>query len=281
MFLFKLRINIISQELNFQQVKTHNFPFNHYSKIDKIEIFKKGRENLTNMEAPRLGYFAMIFVLLLTVIGFIFVVFDLRGVAFAFELALLLAFMFLLSFAMFGLYHYRRGNWGIIGAILVVLIFDTLIISLFKGVFSTSYALTILFAIIGLVIVLYSYLTAPKEPEYVEKQYDKSKYYYALIDKESKEEVIEELKPEIKKEVKQEVKSELKAEQNAASMEKTFTPGKFVASKNGSKFHIPRCVWANNINKENQVWFNSKADAVAKGFSEHKCDIITGSTAPK
>lgn len=255
--------------------------FYHHSSIDKNEIFKKSKENLAIMEAPRLGYFAMIFTLLLAIIGFIFVVFDLRGVAFAFELALLLAFMFLLAFAMFGIYHYRMGNWGIIGSVLVVLIFDTLIIALFRRVFSTSYALTILFAIIGLIIVLYSYLTAPKNPEYVEKQYDKSKYYYPFTDKEIKEEVKEELKPEIRKEVKQEVKSELRAEQNAASMEKTFTPGKFIATRKGNKFHQPKCVWANNINKENQVWFNSKADAIAKGYSEHKCDIITGNTTAK
>ena len=223
------------------------------------------------METPRLSYFAMIVILLLTVVSFIFVVFDLRGIGFVFELALLLAFMFLLSFAMFLLYYRRRGSWGIIGSVLVVLIFDTLMIALFMRKFSTSYALATLFAIIGLIVVLYSYLTAPKEPEYVEKQYDKSKYYYPFIDK---AEAPSESKEEIKQEVKQEVKSELKAEQKTANVETTFTPGKFVASKNASKFHIPRCVWANNINKENQVWFNSKAEAIAKGYSEHKCDIV-------
>ncbi|MEK6892470.1 MAG: hypothetical protein AABX25_04750, partial [Nanoarchaeota archaeon] len=183
----------------------------------------------------------------------------------------------------FFLYHQRKGSWEIIGSVLVVLIFDTLIIALFRRVFSTSYALTTLFAIIGLIIVLFSYLTARKEPEYVEKQYDKSKYYYPSVSKmESNKESKEEIKEELKYEVKKEVKEELKAEQkNAASMEKTFTPGKFIATKKGNKFHQPKCVWANNINKENQVWFNSKVDAIAKGYSEHKCDIITGSTSAK
>lgn len=235
------------------------------------------------MEAPRLSYFAMIFVLLLTIIGFIFVVFDLRGVAFAFELALLLAFMFLLSFAVFGLLYRKRGNWGIIGAVLVVLIFDTLIIALFRGVFSASYALTILFAIIGLIIVLYNYLTARKEPEYVEKQYDKSKYYYASVSRmESNEESKEEIKEELKQEVKKEVKEELTAEQKkAALMKKNYALGKFIASKKANTFHVPICVWADNINEENQVWFDSKRDAVAKGYSEHKCDIVTGTTKAK
>lgn len=228
------------------------------------------------MEAPRLSYFAMIFVLLLTIIGFIFVVFDLNGVAFAFELALLLAFMFLLAFAVFGLtvfgFRYsRRGNWGIIGAVLVVLIFDTLIIALFMGVFSTKYALTILFAIIGLIIVLFSYLTARREPEYVEKQYDKSKYYYSSVDK-----------IETKEELRQEVKEELTAEQKkAALMKKNYALGKFIASKKADTFHVPLCVWADNINEENRVWFDSKKDAIARGYLEHKCDIITGTTTAK
>ena len=227
------------------------------------------------MEAPRLSYFAMIFVLLLTIIGFIFVVFDLRGAAFAFELALLLAFMFLLAFAMFFLYHRRKGSWGIIGSVLIVLIFDTLIIALFRRVFRASYALTILFAVIGLIIVLFSYLTAPKEPEYVEKQYDKSKYYYSSVDR-------IETKEEIKEELKQEVKEELTAEQKkAALMKKNYALGKFIASKKGETFHVPLCVWADNINEENQVWFDSKKDAIAKGYAEHKCDVITGNTTAK
>jgi len=179
-----------------------------------------------------------------------------------------------LSFAVFGLLYRRKGNWGIISAVLVVLIFDTLIIALFKGLFSTSYALTTLFAIIGLVIVAYSYLTAPKEPEYVEKQYDKSKYYYPFVEKkanmdeEAKEEVKQELKPEIKREIKEELKSEQKQESNMA---KLFTPGKFVASKKANKFHSPKCDWASRISKENRVWLNSKEEARAKGFEADKC----------
>ena len=228
------------------------------------------------MASPRLSYFAMIFILLLTIVSFVFVVFDLSGVGFVFELALLLAFMFLLSFAVFLLYYHRRGSWGIIGAVLVVLIFDTLIIALFRRKFSTSYALATLFAFIGLIIVLYSYLTAPKvqEPEYFEKQYDKSKYYYPFTDKkesldeQTKEEVKQELKPEIKKEVKEELKAEQKMQSN---MQKTFTPGKFVASKKANKFHSPKCDWAQRIDKDNQVWFNSKEEAKSKGFEADRC----------
>lgn len=234
------------------------------------------------MAAPRLSYFAMIFILLLTIISFVFVVFDLSGVGFVFELALLLSFMFLLSFGVFLVYHGKRGSWGILGAVLVVLIFDTLIIALFRRHFTTSYALTTLFALIGLIVVLYSYLTAPKvvEPE-EEKQYDKSRYYYPFVDRkenvdeEMREEVKQELKHEVKKEVKpelkEEIKDEMKAEQKRANITTAFTPGKYIASKKANKFHSPKCDWAQRIDKENQIWFNSKEEARAKGFEADRC----------
>ena len=233
-------------------------------------------QNYNVMAAPRLSYFAMIFILLLTIVSFVFVVFDLSGVGFVFELALLLAFIFLLSFAVFLLYFHRRGSWGIICAVLVALIFDALVIALFTRKFSTSYALATLFAFIGLIVALYSYLTAPKvqEPEYFEKQYDKSKYYYPFtnkkesLDEQAKEEVKQELKPVIKKEVKEELKAE---QRQAGNVSRAFVPGKFVASKKANKFHSPKCDWAQRIGKDNQVWFNSKEEAKAKGFEPDRC----------
>jgi len=211
------------------------------------------------MEAPRLSYFAMIFVLLLTIIGFIFVVFNLNGAAFAFELVLLLAFMFLLAFAMFFLYHRRKGSWGILGSVLVMMVFDTLAIAFFRGEFSTSYALTILFAIIGLIVVISGYLAAPKETEEEWEQYDKAKYYYPLVDKNE---------PDAREEMKQEAKSDLKKEQKVTA---TYSPGKYIASKKANKFHSPKCDWAQRIGVDNQVWFNSKEEAEAKGFEADKC----------
>lgn len=42
--------------------------------------------------------------------------------------------------------------------------------------------------------------------------------------------------------------------------------GKYVASKNGSKYYLPSCGGANRINEENKVWFDSTAAAVAAGY---------------
>jgi len=41
---------------------------------------------------------------------------------------------------------------------------------------------------------------------------------------------------------------------------------KYVGSVNSDKFHYPDCRWAQNIIEENEIWFNSKEDATAKGY---------------
>ena len=205
------------------------------------------------MERP-ISFFVMLFILLFAGLGFIFVVCDLYGFSFIFELGLLLAFMFVLAFAMFLIYQDKQKSWGIIAAVMLLLLFDVFIIFLITRKFTLAYATATIFAIAGLIVALLNAIMLQKERKEVveEPQYGKSKYYYPFIEKE-------------------EVKQEIKKEQNVVS---TFTQGKFVASKSGSKFHLPKCVWANNINKVNQVWFDSKADAEIKGYSEHKCDIV-------
>lgn len=42
--------------------------------------------------------------------------------------------------------------------------------------------------------------------------------------------------------------------------------GKFVASKDSDKFHKPSCRWAKKILSENEIWFDSAADAIAAGY---------------
>jgi len=56
-----------------------------------------------------------------------------------------------------------------------------------------------------------------------------------------------------------------------AKVEKTFKPGKFVASKFGGTYHIPKCDWAKKIKQNNLVWFNSKEDAKKAGHKPHSC----------
>ena len=63
-------------------------------------------------------------------------------------------------------------------------------------------------------------------------------------------------------------KSEKKVEKN---VETTFTPGKFVASRQSNTYHFPRCDWAKKIYKARQVWFKSKEEAWEKGYRAHSC----------
>lgn len=57
-----------------------------------------------------------------------------------------------------------------------------------------------------------------------------------------------------------------------ASPAKTvYSPGKIVASKFGTVYHLPKCEWANNIKKSSRLWFPSIDEAVKKGYKPHSC----------
>lgn len=45
------------------------------------------------------------------------------------------------------------------------------------------------------------------------------------------------------------------------------TVGKYVASKNGSKYHLPHCPGATQIKEENKIYFESEAAARAAGYT--------------
>jgi len=51
----------------------------------------------------------------------------------------------------------------------------------------------------------------------------------------------------------------------------TNAKGLFVGSKNSNKYHWPWCAPAKNIKPENQVWFQSEAQAQAAGYSPSAC----------
>ena len=54
-------------------------------------------------------------------------------------------------------------------------------------------------------------------------------------------------------------------------VEKTFKPGKYIASLTGAKFHAPKCDWAKKIKKSNSVWFDNKEDALKAGYKADAC----------
>ena len=43
--------------------------------------------------------------------------------------------------------------------------------------------------------------------------------------------------------------------------------GKYVASKNGKKYHLLWCSGAQTISEKNKIWFNSKEDAEKAGYT--------------
>jgi hypothetical protein len=47
----------------------------------------------------------------------------------------------------------------------------------------------------------------------------------------------------------------------------TPSEGGYVASKNGTKYHLPWCGSAKQIKEENKIWFSTKAEAEAAGYT--------------
>jgi len=52
-----------------------------------------------------------------------------------------------------------------------------------------------------------------------------------------------------------------------ASGAKNETKGMYVGSRKGAKYHLPSCAGAQHISAANKVWFSSKEDAAAKGYT--------------
>jgi len=57
------------------------------------------------------------------------------------------------------------------------------------------------------------------------------------------------------------------------SAETTAPVSQYVGSVNSDKYHLPDCRWAQKINVDNEVWFDSKEDAKEAGYVPCKvCD---------
>lgn len=207
------------------------------------------------MEKPGLSFLAMNFILLFTIIGFILLAFDLHTFAFVLELGVLVIFIFILAFAMFVVYHSMAWGWTILGATLILMLLNTLFISLLTNTLETAHMTVVFFSMLGLIIVFFK-LRETTRQDYEGKgtgeKAEKTGSYYSGIDKMEPEEA-------------------QKPEKEAPKTEKTFTPGKFVASAKANRFHSPKCDWAKKISKENRVWFNSGEEAKSKGFEADKC----------
>lgn len=57
---------------------------------------------------------------------------------------------------------------------------------------------------------------------------------------------------------------------SAVSIIKPSSEGKYIGHKDTKKFHYPACKWGKKIKPENQVWFNSREEAINKGYAPCK-----------
>jgi len=110
----------------------------------------------------------------------------------------------------------------------------------------------------------------------VKKELEEIKKRKEVEELEKEAKILEKTEEEIKKEdkiveLKKEAKILKEAEEKVMEIKKAYSPGKFVASENSNKFHIPKCDWAKRIKKKRRIWFSSEAEARKKGYSAHSC----------
>ncbi len=56
-----------------------------------------------------------------------------------------------------------------------------------------------------------------------------------------------------------------------AETKASATQGKFVGSKNSTKYYAPSCAAVKRIKPENYRWFNTAEDATMQGYTPGKC----------
>ena len=166
--------------------------------------------------------------------------------------------------------NYRERNYGLFAALFFLI--SMLNLFYIKNVFSANPLVNVGFkgwALFGLTMFLNAvgFLIGALSAE-------------RGISKKEKEEIIEKMiEPKIKAmeakldaQLKQhETKRTEKSYEPWPSVTEAFYPGKYLASKNGSVYHSPKCDWAKKISKSQRVWFKSDDEAKKNGYRKHSC----------
>lgn len=118
------------------------------------------------------------------------------------------------------------------------------------GVSSTLYVVLLVLALVGF------FLSMP------------NRKFFPAVNKEMVKNEVPTAKKEVKKEEK-ELSHSIILDQ--PKVERKFSPGKYVASKNSNVYHEPKCDWAKKIAKSRQVWFDTKEEAWENGYKGHSC----------
>ncbi|MEK6950018.1 MAG: hypothetical protein AABX34_07380 [Nanoarchaeota archaeon] len=193
------------------------------------------------MFGVRLRAFAMYIVLLVTFLSLINIVFNLHRFAFAAEFLILLALMLLGLIAAIGISTNMRWSWILMAWVLASVFADMVLIENISSVKAPYFFYIAGVAVAGFFISLFS----------IEKKKE------------------DEAKTEVRRFVGKSEKKEAKEAEK--KVEKSFKPGKYIASVTGAKFHSPKCDWAKKIKKSNAVWFDNKEDALKAGYKADDC----------
>ncbi len=179
-------------------------------------------------------YFTLLVILFLNTLAMILLVFKLKESIFI-EFMLMLFFLITSIIILTGVYRNKNWAWKLATIYFLVYLINAFYLYIFIIDISSKFSLTTLLSAIGFLMATVS------------------------IKKEKPEEEIEIEPP---KEVKVRPYGEKKTE---------FKPGKYVASKTGTVYHIPKCDWAKRINRKNRAWLKDKAEAKKKGYKKHNC----------
>jgi hypothetical protein len=184
------------------------------------------------MGGNKLISFIMQIALLVTFLGLINMIFNLHGIIFIFEFIVLLGLLLAGFITAIGITHNMRWAWVLLMLFFGFVLLDMLFIKAITTAEIVYFKHLIFIAVAGFFISLFSI---------------------------KKEEVIGDNEKKVVKAGK------------TITAKKTFTPGKFIASKTGVKYHAPKCDWAKKIKKSNAVWFDSKEAAKKAGYKKDAC----------
>jgi len=178
--------------------------------------------------------FVIYVILLTTFLGLINMIFDLHRFAFYGEFLILIGLSFVALVSIIGISSNSRWAWILLKIFFIFVFLDMLFINTITTSKNPYFLYLLVIAGVGSFI---SFFSIPKKPMEVEE-----------------------------KKAPVSVKSS-----KVASTKKTFTPGMYIASKTGVKYHAPKCDWAKRIKKSNTVWFDSKDAAKKAGYKKDAC----------
>jgi glucan phosphoethanolaminetransferase (alkaline phosphatase superfamily) len=192
------------------------------------------------MRGSKFTTFVMYVILLITFLGLINMIFDLHRFALVVEFLILLGLFLVAIISAIGINNSSKWAWILLKMLFIFVFLDMIFINVVLGVKTPYFLLLLVVVAVGFFISFFN-IGKPKVGE-------------AKKSKIKVEKVMAEKADVVKKTVK-----------------KTYSPGKFIASKTGVKYHAPKCDWAKKVKKKNAVWFNSKEEAKKAGYKADSC----------